>query len=44
MWLGTDHVLKPGDMVVLFPEDAHMPCVAAEGPAQMKKAVFKIRV
>lgn len=36
--------LKPGDFVVLFPEDVHRPqCIAGEN-AQIRKSVIKIRV
>lgn len=39
-----DEVLVPaGTFTVFFPEDAHMPCMAAGQPAYVKKAVFKVR-
>jgi YhcH/YjgK/YiaL family protein len=41
-----DHVTLEGDrFVVLFPNDAHAPCcMPPEGPTQVRKCVFKIRV
>jgi YhcH/YjgK/YiaL family protein len=33
-----------GSFMILFPEDAHMPCIAIDTPALVKKAVVKIRV
>lgn len=33
-----------GDFMALWPQDAHMPGIAAGGPESVKKAVFKIRV
>jgi YhcH/YjgK/YiaL family protein len=36
--------LVPGRFVVLFPQDAHMPGVAAGDPAAVKKIVVKIAV
>ena len=38
------YLLEPGAFIVLMPEDAHMPTLAIEEPAPLKKAVFKIRV
>lgn len=37
-------VLRPGDVLVVFPEDAHMVKVQLNGPADVKKAVFKVKV
>lgn len=37
-------VLRPGDALVVFPEDAHMVKVQLNGPSQVKKAVFKVKV
>lgn len=35
--------LKPGQFLVFFPEDAHMPCqMTANGPKPVKKVVFKV--
>lgn len=34
--------LGPGDFLLLFPEDAHMPRVAAGAPAMVRKVVVKI--
>ena len=33
--------LKPGDMLVCFPEDAHAPAI---GPGTIRKAIAKVRV
>lgn len=38
------YLLEPGCFIVLMPEDAHMPTLAIDEPAPIKKAVFKIRV
>jgi biofilm protein TabA len=38
-------VLKPGQFLVFFPDDAHMPCLAtAQGPEPVKKTVIKVAV
>ena len=37
-------VLEPGDFLILYPEDGHMPGVHADGPCDMKKIVLKIPV
>lgn len=34
----------PKNFFILFPQDAHMPSVAIKEPAEVKKAVFKIKV
>jgi YhcH/YjgK/YiaL family protein len=34
--------LHPGHLVVLQPQDAHMPAVAAAAPARIRKLVFKV--
>jgi YhcH/YjgK/YiaL family protein len=36
--------LREGDFMVLWPGDAHMPGIEADGPEPVKKAVFKILV
>lgn len=36
--------LLPGDFMLLFPEDAHMPRIAVGAPAPVKKVVVKIAV
>ena len=41
---GVDVVLKPGDFVVLYPQDGHMPKLAAGSPGVIKKAVAKIKL
>jgi YhcH/YjgK/YiaL family protein len=34
----------PGDFMLLFPEDAHMPRIAVAAPAKVRKVVVKIAV
>jgi YhcH/YjgK/YiaL family protein len=42
---GGDYLqLKKGDFAVFWPEDAHMPCIAAIEPSMVKKVVIKVRV
>jgi len=36
--------LGPGDFMLLFPEDAHMPRIATGAPATVRKVVVKIAV
>jgi YhcH/YjgK/YiaL family protein len=36
--------LRPGDFMLLFPQDAHMPRIAAGSPAPVRKIVIKIAV
>ena len=40
----TELVLEPGLFCVLFPQDAHAPCVAHGAPRRVKKAVIKVRL
>lgn len=45
LWLsGTGDMvtMRPGDFVLLWPEDAHMPGVRVDGPVAVTKAVYKI--
>jgi len=45
MWLtgeGDRVTLRPGDFVLLWPEDAHMPAMALETPVPVLKVVIKI--
>ena len=37
-------LLLPGDMIVVAPEDAHKPRVAADGPEFVRKVVVKVKV
>ena len=37
-------VLRPGDFLVVFPEEGHRLKIAVEGPEAVSKVVFKIRV
>ncbi len=37
-------VLKEGDFLVCYPEDAHRPCLAPGAPEFVKKATFKIKI
>ncbi len=40
----TDLVLTAGRFCVLFPQDAHAPCIAHGAPCTVRKAVVKVRV
>ena len=40
----VDYVLGNGDFVILYPEDAHMPCICIGEPKTVKKAVIKVPV
>jgi YhcH/YjgK/YiaL family protein len=45
MWLtgeGDRVTLRPGDFVLLWPEDAHMPAMAIDTPMPVLKVVIKI--
>lgn len=47
LWLtgeGDRVTLRPGEFVLLWPEDGHMPGMAIGEPCQVLKVVFKIRV
>lgn len=37
-------LLLPGEMIVVAPEDAHKPRVAADGPEFVRKVVVKVKV
>lgn len=39
---GKDNILNKGEFIILFPEDAHMPCVCKNSPSPVRKAVIKI--
>ncbi len=41
---GTACILKPGDFLVCYPQDAHKVAIAIDSPAPVKKLVGKIRV
>ena len=42
---GTRIVVRPGEWLMLFPEDAHRPCVVAdEEKTSIRKVVVKVRV
>ena len=41
---GNTALVEQGFFMLLTPEDAHMPCIAAEKPEYVKKAVVKIKV
>ena len=36
--------LTPGKFAVLFPQDAHAPCIAVEAPEKVRKCVFKVKL
>ncbi|MBN1556249.1 MAG: YhcH/YjgK/YiaL family protein [Phycisphaerae bacterium] len=40
----TSLLLEPGRFVVLFPQDAHRPCLNVTEPQPVRKVVVKIRV
>lgn len=40
----TWFTMKPGTLLVVFPEDVHMVKVQLNGPSHVQKAVFKVRV
>jgi biofilm protein TabA len=45
LWLsgtGDEVTLRPGDFVLLWPEDGHMPGLQADGPVAVTKVVYKI--
>jgi YhcH/YjgK/YiaL family protein len=47
LWLageGDRVTLRPGDFVLLWPQDAHMPGMAINTPVPVLKVVFKIAV
>lgn len=35
---------KENDFLIFMPEDAHMPCIAVNEPAYVKKAVVKVKI
>ena len=37
-------ILTPGELIVLAPEEAHMPKIIADGPCKVKKIVLKVPV
>lgn len=37
-------ILKEGDFLICYPSDAHRTAVAVDGPEQVKKAIFKVRI
>lgn len=41
---GIEHILKSGEYMILYPEDAHMPGVCVDTPIEVKKAVIKVKV
>lgn len=47
LWLtghGDTVTLRPGDFVLLWPEDGHMPGLQVDGPVDVVKVVYKIVV
>ena len=36
--------MRPGDILIVYPEDVHMVKVQRSGPCLVKKAVFKVKV
>ena len=41
---GNDMHLRPGDFVILFPEDAHLPLIPVGAPGPVRKVVVKVKV
>lgn len=41
---GSLCLLNEGNFMVLYPQDAHMPCLKAEESKEVTKLVFKVRV
>lgn len=41
---GNDIHLRPGDFLILFPHDAHLPLIPPNTPGEVKKVVVKVRV
>lgn len=39
-----DNALRNGEFIILYPEDAHMPCVCEGGQKTVRKAVIKVPV
>jgi len=37
-------ILRPGDFLVCYPNDAHRTAVEVEGAEKVKKAIFKVRI
>lgn len=37
-------LMRPGDFLICYPEDAHKPGIAAGEPAPLKKGFFKVRI
>lgn len=37
-------LMNEGDFMILYPEDAHLPCQVAENKTLVKKAVVKIKI
>jgi biofilm protein TabA len=41
---GTLIPMNTGDFAILYPHDAHMPCVAHDAPSKVRKLVLKVKV
>ena len=41
---GYKLTLTPGYFAIMFPNDAHMPCIAADAPAPIGKIIAKIKL
>lgn len=41
---GIDCYVEAGEMLLLMPQDGHMPCVSIDNTVRVKKAVFKLKV
>ncbi|MFA5252433.1 MAG: YhcH/YjgK/YiaL family protein [Phycisphaerae bacterium] len=40
----TKVIIEPGLFCILFPDDAHLPCLQLAGPTEVRKVVIKIRL
>jgi YhcH/YjgK/YiaL family protein len=40
----TEAKVTAGDVVILFPEDAHAPCMQLNGPSDVRKLIAKVEV
>lgn len=41
---GEAHLLRAGDYLVLYPQDAHQPMVCTDQPGRIKKVVYKVKI
>lgn len=41
---GKENLLLPGDYLILYPKDGHMPCVYIDEPELVRKIVIKLKI